>query len=100
MPTGKASPYPTPVLYPPAWLPAFPSHALGRPGLCASGPDCSSQETSQGAGGPCQPYNFCPQHWKQPDAPEEKPRQPGADSEQGGASVWAGEQGRELEQGL
>lgn len=44
---------------------------------------------------PLQPQHLCLQHWKQPDAPEEKPRQSGADPEQGGASFWTGEPDRE-----
>lgn len=102
MPTGKPGPCPAPALSPPAWLPSSappsPARPRGRPGLL----DCllldltrSSLQTSPGAGEPFQPQHLCPQHRKQPDAPEEKPRQSGADPEQGGASVWPGEQGGE-----
>lgn len=84
MPTGKGGiSVPTGT----GFLPPRSTPAFARPAQCLC------QRASQAEAEP-QTSHLCPQHWKQLDAPEEKPRQPGADPEQGGPSVWAGELGR------
>lgn len=100
MPTGKAGPCPTLALCPPARLPSSPHHPWADLDCLLLDSICSQSADQPRGRGALSAQHLCPQHRKQLDAPEEKPRQPGADTEQGRASVWTGEQGTEWGQGL
>lgn len=70
-------------------LPSCCTTAFARPAQCLY------QQASHAYADPSVLTPLSPQHRKQLDAPEEKPRQPGADPEQGGPSVWTSELGRD-----